>query len=225
MSGAVLVVRISANSSLDTSRDGLENEVVTLEFPSLDLALKHIQQENGCSHLLYSSFAEELGFSGLQLWINMEKAKRPKATCESCDCGEAGAVAKQDDVNSAAVVLTKDCTFGASAFDPSASGATKELRGPAFAILPSPSSDDESAGGAKRTTSVVLTANRLRGMLVFLKEVLPYFSSSSGMPKAERDEVIREEIQNFKEGLWEPQETTIDFDMYERDVPKDVSKM
>ena len=44
------------------------------------------------------------------------------------------------------------------------------------------------------------------------------------MPRRERDELVKEEIENFKAGLWEAQETTVDFDMYEK-APTNVLKM
>ena len=71
------------------------------------------------------------------------------------------------DVNSAAVMLTKDTATGESAFDPSVSGGKKELRGVAFCVI---EKKEDS------TSQIILSANRVRGILVFLKEILPYFS-------------------------------------------------
>ncbi|CAD7943278.1 unnamed protein product [Amoebophrya sp. A120] len=207
-----LVLEISANPTRSTSIDGLENPLRNLVFESESAAKTFIQEEQKCTHLLYSPFLEELWENPkAELWLDMALAtKAVPDTCESCDCekGEEKHVAKQDDVNSAAVVLTKDFATGQSAFDPSASGGKKELRGKAFLLLP---------GAQAANASCCPSANRVKGVLAFIKEILPYFDGASGMSRRERDELVQEEIENYKAGVWQPQETEFEkaVDIYE----------
>ena len=98
-----------------------------------------------------------------------------------------------DGVNSAAVMLTKDFETGLSAFDPSSSGGKKELCGSAFLLLP---------------TRPALTAARVKGILLFIAEILPTIQDA-GLGRAEKKEVIDEEIAAYKDGVWQPDAGTM----------------
>eukprot|EP00392_Amoebophrya_sp_AT5.2_P006046 g6056.t1 len=93
---ACVAVEIAPNPSRDSQSDGLSNALTEKPFPSLEEARLFIQNQGGCSHLLYSPFAEALGYANAELWVDMGQAKRAKEQCEGCTCtDDAGEVARQ----------------------------------------------------------------------------------------------------------------------------------